>query len=349
MDKLKFAPAKPAVRVNTIPEAYEQVLRLELSVTPTRTELGKLLVLPDGTIKLGELYRPATSYGFINFCKILGIPEPFANKIPIDLLLTNIKRLQEEHSGVSVSVLERSDGTIANVLKGEYKEVDYTSFLSNFDGMTVKYVDVGERLMVLAATFEELPVLFKEDDPLYVGTYVYNSILRTTPLHMFSGLFRTQCSNSFLAPYMGKFRADYKLEPEERMLRFVESIRCYDEKMVRKMQESFNILETRRMFEGEVVRVWKKLNSIVGPLDSDLILGLNSDMRKAMVQEESAREIKNKLAKLRGEAVREKSLSSLMYYDVLNAITANARDRHQEEKKVLENIAGVFLKEAVLA
>ena len=83
-ESLVFAPLKDRHSVTEVDEALK--LATEYVVTPTEVRLGDLQINTDATITNGEP-RKVTVYGFEHFCKILGIPNPFArpiqNSIPL--------------------------------------------------------------------------------------------------------------------------------------------------------------------------------------------------------------------------------------------------------------------------
>ena len=346
-ENMHFAPRKDATRVTDMNEALAYIQDTGLTVTPHTTLLGRLSINDDGSITNGE-QRLITEYGFENLCKLLGIPNPFARKIPVDLLFTNIRRLQNEKAGVPIELLERPDGTVATVVKSPYKEASYGDLLAFFDGSPFKYIDVGERWLTLAITFEETPIHYDEQDTLYVGTFVHGSITRDIPLHMESGLYRTQCENSFLMPYFGKVRANYKLEAQERLLAFRDNVRCYDGQILDQIRRGFPIFQTRKMWRREVVQVWRKLSNLVGQADADRLLSLDQETRTAVIEAEHAESVENRIARLQGKAVSDPVLSDLSYYDVLNAMTFQAKGMHEKSKLDVERLAGRIIQDVVL-
>ncbi len=229
-ESLKFAKEKKGVFTSDVNEALK--VSEKLTVNPIEIQLQELEINEDGTVKNGE-ERKVTKYGFENLCKILGIPKPFAREIPTELLFHNIKELQSNMGSREVILLEREDGTIANIVKPPYLESSYTDVLSHFsEREDIQYIDINESLLTIALTFKDIEIKapdivtdeFVKPDILYVGTWIYNSVLERTSLHMESGFYRTHCQNSYIAPFLGKVRANYLKEPEERLLRFVEYV-----------------------------------------------------------------------------------------------------------------------------
>lgn len=346
-DKLIFEPEKSYKRTKDVNEALE--IASTLTVHPYETSIGELTVNEDGTLQNGEL-KKTTRSGFESFCKILGIPRPFARQIPLDLLFTNIKRLQKEKASNRVVLLERPEGGVANIVKAPYTESSYLDFLSHFsDKPDIKYLEVGEGLASICLSFSETKFNGVGDDPLFIGTFVHNSILQNKSLHMFSGIYRTVCENSFVMPYLGMQRADYKLPPDSRLLKFSESVRCFDEEVLNRVQLGFERLEYRKLFEFEAAKIWNKLKSTVGEIDADILMKYNSEERALLLDRVKTWRRENKRAKLLGEAVSEPLVSSILAYDLVNDVTSHSQAHYFGEDRVAaERLAGGILESALL-
>ena len=346
-ESLVFAKPKGYVKTTDPNKALE--LASQFVVTPESLKLGDLQINQDGTIKNATV-RNVTQLGFENLCKILGIPRPFSRMIPIDLLFENIRELQKENESKHITLLNRSNGEVANIIKGGYSEASYMEFISHFtEREDIKYYEVGEVMSTICLAWQDKVVYGKGDkDPLLVSTFIYNSILKECSLHMFSGLYRNTCENSFIMSMFGRMRANYMLKPDLRMTRFVEGVRLYDPIIFERLQSRFPSLPERRMFEFEITTLWKKLERVVGSGEADLLFKLPEEAREVIVDNVSAWQKKNKYAKLKGEAQDEPILSDVLVYDVVNDVTSYARELHGTEKKSLEKIAGQFIEKICL-
>ena len=344
---MTFAPVKLAKRAQDITEAQQIILDNQLTVKPVKMLLGELKINEDGSITNGQT-RQITQFGFESLCRVLGIPHPFARKIPKDLLFTNIRRLQNDNNGEAISLLERPDGSIANIVRGTYAENSYADVLGFMDGKDIKYIDIGERLLSVAMVFQELNLTYAANDLFYTGTFVTSSLTRDSSLMMESGLYRTLCSNSFVMPLMGRLRADYRLAPEDRLLRFTEQLRCYDDLVVGQVKRGLPQLGNRLMYRREVVSVWRQLNSKLGELGANQAFKIDSATREALFAAEKADVAENKKARLHGKPVDPPAISNLLFYDVLNAITSQSQQEHEQSKVMLERYAGKLLKNLVI-
>lgn len=347
-ESLVFAKPIPSRQVVSIDEALE--IATELTVTPTTIRLGDLKINDDAVIENKEKHL-ITSFGFENLSKILGIPRPFARKIPQDLLFTNINRLKANMADTQVCLLERPNGEIANIVKAPYSEVSYLDFLGLFiNKEDIKYINIGEKLTTVSHIFQETN--FKgpegESDSFYVGTFLYNSILETKPMQMVSGLYRTLCENSYVMPFFGKLRARYMLEKEQRLIKFAENMRCWDGEILNRLQTNFSTFETRCLFKHEVASIWKRLDRIVGSTEADIILKTDEESRKLVMDEVFVWNMKNKLARLKGEVITEATLTEATAYDVINGIAAYAKNFYEEDKFELERLGGRLIEDIIL-
>jgi len=321
---------------------------LKLSAKPKEANVRNVESSYNGVINVDG--KPITSFAFWNYCKLIGIPMSFGNRVPIDLLFTNIERMRNERANDSLVILTDDKGVVTNIVKGPYKEIAYSDVLGSFADKPIRYIDLGEELMTIALTFDELHFDgVGDDDMIYIGTFIYNSILKTVPLHMDSGFYRTSCSNSFIAPYLGRVRATYKLEPQERLLRFADVIRCYDEPIYNRLKTRFSSVFTqRKMFEHEIANLWKKVSSVLDISESDILLKYSEEDRKLLLARTTNWARENKRARLLGESVKEPTQTDAFAYSVLNDITSKARDLHGNEKLELEKIAGKWIEQLIL-
>ena len=347
-DNLTFAPRKDATRVVTMQDALSFIQATQLQVTPHVLNIGELKINDDGSLTNGQT-RQITKYGFENFCSILGIPNPFARKIPQDLLFTNIHRLQEDRSDKPVVLLERPDGAIANIVKAPYKEVPYGDVLSVLDGREFKYIDIGEQMLTMCLTFEETQFGLAAEDTFFVGTTVTSSIVWKSKLSMEANIYRTLCGNSFIMPLVGRAKADYRLGADERLLRFAESVRCYDETVLNRLKQGMELLPTRKMYRREVANVWRKLNTLAGEQAADMLIGLDPDTRIATISAEKTQLSSNRIARLYGRPVEDPVITDIAFYDVLNAITASAKAASEQVKLDLERYAGGLIQNLALS
>ncbi len=345
---ITFAPNTLAKRFTDINEAL--IYAENLNVTPTQLTLGELLVNTDATI--GEDHRKITRYGFEKLCTILGIPKPFAQKIPNDLLFKNIHRLQEDNASKKIVILSRDNNEIASIVKDPYREPSYGEMLSVFEERPdLKYIDLGERYLSVCIAFDDVVIVGRDDlDTIFVGSFYNGSVVKETSLRITSGLYRTQCSNSFICPFLGTAKADYKHKDPALMLsKFGELVRCYNQEIVNRISQKIARLTETYMYKHELAKFWNTLSKIVTKSTADQIIGFDDDEdRKTLLKEVKAWQSANKLFRIEGRSVVEPQLSIYKSYDILNNTTEYAKELHEVEKRDVEKLAGTWIKNLIL-
>lgn len=302
----------------------------ELVVNPVEATVGDISITSKGLINFGGEERKTTRIGFESYCKILGIPPQFGRFIPEDLLLHNIERLSKDNSGDRVTLLERSDGTFASIVKSPYKEIPYADVLSRFaDKDNIRKVEMSEELMKIVFTFEELkvPDLDDRNDTLYVGDYVLSSLIKETSLHAVAGLFRTQCDNSFIMPVLGKLRANYLKTPEKRIELFAQAFECYDNDLVATVFRNVSINVNNHIKKHQFKYVWERYSKILGKTEADQLFSIDEDQRKLLLAEANNYMSEVKKAKTLGLVVPPPEDSIFECYNIANQITTIAHQR----------------------
>jgi len=345
---MKFAEYIKPVRTRVINEAIN--IAKDLKVTPTKTTCEKISINSDGKL-ISDVYpegKVMTRYAFEKLYKILGISGSFALKIPLDLLITNMHRLLGENSSNTIIMLERNDGSVAGFVKKQYDEASYLDTLSCFsDRESVQYIDIGEIMLTICLGFQKTqfrdPDSSSENDFLMAGSHIYGSILKETQLKLESILYRTYCTNSFVMPFFGKIRADYRLTPEARLLDFSKNVEHYDEELLLAIKTNSIGIEERRMFEHEIAGIFRKLQKYVGGSTADQLIGTKEEDRKLIIQRVDIWKEENKRNKMFGLPINEPSMTDFKTYTVLNNVTNYAASVHESTKRSIEIIAGTAL------
>lgn len=319
-----------------------------LKVEPYTVRVKDLKVNEDGTVQYNGEPQKITKYGFLKFCKVLGIPASFARDIPPDLLLENIQRLSSLMEEDEIVLLRRSNLDIAGISKGDYKEPSYIDVLSSFsENPNLKYINVSEELLTIC--LEEGKLVHKTDeDTLNVSTYIYSSILQECKIHGYSGLYRSSCENSFVMPYFGSIRANYKHE-DTMLSKFADLIHCYDEQIYKRINTNFDAFNTRKLFDTEIAAIWKGIHKVVNSSEADSLLLFDEESRKALLSTVFVRGMENRRARLEGRPIDEKVLTEVPAYDILNNITSYSRKNlFGADKLKIEKLAGSWIEKIIL-
>jgi hypothetical protein len=341
-ETLTFAPTLPFERVKNVDEATN--FAMNLTVNPIPLPVGDLKINEDGTVTNSTTHK-VTKFGFESLCSILKIPHPFARNIPNDLLFENIRRLQQENSSTDIVLLEREDGDIANIVKAPYSESSYLDILSTFASKeNIEYIEVGERLLTIALTFKEVSVQGPDNNPFYVGNFIYSSILKKVLTHFISGFYRTQCSNSYLCPFMGKVTANYMTkDPNQRLLRFSELVERIDTDVVERVSVHMNRFQNRTLYDDELMRLFGRVSKVVSYGEADVLLKTSEEERKTMFPKVMSRQTSNKRARLLNQPIEETTPTLVSAFDAINNITSYAQKLYGIERRDLERIGGEWL------
>ena len=314
----------------------------QLVVNPISVTIGDLEVTPTGMIKLGSDERKITRHGLEAFCKILGIPPTFARSIPEDLLLHNIKRLSNDNSGKPIVLLERPDGSFASIVKSPYKEIPYSDILDRFVSKEPIHIHISEELMKIVLKFEQLkiPDLNDNDHTFYVSNYILSSLIKEISLQSVSGMFKTQCENSFIMPILGKMRANYLKDSEKRLELFAQAFECYDNELVATVFRNFSNSTNRQMLKYQFKYVWDRFSKITSEGEADILFSLDEDSRKLLLTEASYYNSEVKKAKALGRLVPSPEETLFTYYDITNQITTIAHKQLEGIDSVKAEILG---------
>lgn len=118
---------------------------------------ANLSVQTDGSIAIGGTTYRTTKWAFEQFCNRLGIPRPFARKIPPDLLLSNITRLIQEQATNSTLlqfhfITSNNIEVLCGCTKEDYRFVDAADCLTAIaamdgNGYSLSDLYVGDRMI----------------------------------------------------------------------------------------------------------------------------------------------------------------------------------------------------------
>ena len=347
-ESLVFAENKPVVRttdLNTAMKAAESLV-----VTPHFTTLGALVINEDATIVNGTV-KKITKYGFERFCGVLGIPRPFARKIPEDLLFNNIKRLQQSYSDMDIAILERpDDGGIASIVATPYDEYSYGEMLAALgEKPCIVAFEIGERLLRMNFEIEKTTFPAREvDDLFYVHNFICGSTVKETSLRAFSGLYRTQCSNSYIGPYMGNIKANYMLSKDTRLNRFSDICLNFKSDVYNRMKQNMPAFPERLLNESEFSTIWKSVKTVIGKSEADVILKTSEEERKQILRRVNVWQKENQEFQVEGIALHPEVPMAVLAYDTVNSITERAQAFDGAERFKLEKIGGTWLRNYLL-
>lgn len=342
----QLAPASKEVLYKNPDEAL--LAASNMVVSPTEILIGDLKVNKAGQLVLGENdTRFITKHGLESFCKILGIPTQFARVIPEELLLTNIQRLSNERASDSVTVLERPNGEIASIVKAPYKEIPYADVLSSFIDRVPSEIALSETLMRALFIYdkEKVPGFDDSLDTFYIHENLLASINGSVKLQATAGLYRTQCTNSFILPLFGKLSANYQFEPEKRLGHFADAFKFYSTEGVDLINNRFANQKEITLYEHQVKVLWEKFSVLASKSEADKLFGFQEeDIRNALLANAREYLASFKRAKDRNETPPPPTPTFWKGYDIANSITQHAHEvLHDLDRMRAEALGGSII------
>lgn len=347
-----FAAPGKFFKTRDVREALE--ISNSLRLTETSCKLGDISLTANMKISFKGEEKRMTSAGFFGFCKLLGLPKKFATSIPDDLLLDNVQRLISDNFSSNITIMSRPSGDIVNFIPEEsqsFQSFDVLSAIASSFESNIKYIDINDSFMKICISYSDT-VKISDKESLYISNFVTNYPAREGKftLSANSGLFKTECENSFVMQILGKLKVKYHLDKELRLSKFLEHLGICDNIFLSIIKSRSSIISSSNLFDFELKNLWKAIQPILGPVIADKLLKIdNEETRKILFSSIDLRKIKNKQSRLTGDAVDDPVLLNVNTYDVLNEITLYAHTvLAGESRHKLETICGKFLSNIIL-
>lgn len=352
---LKFAPTLNSYTGNSLVEALEFSQQTTFSTVSCILHDLSMSCNEENTVTVFGVTYQFTDFAYRNFCKILGIPNPFAYQIPHDLLFHNISSLLALYSSLQVTLIVRHTNNlpvIANVVKGDFKDIFISDFLAFFDGKdNISYIELGENLCSIGLLWDHAVSFFIEDKgtalTFKLGSVVYNYPTGHRKLHVTTCLYDLKTGAYFILPVLGKMNATYSLAPEERMLRFVETLEVYDSDIVALFETRLSYLHNSINY-FDFCKLWSNLKLLAGDQVANTLMNVDEGTKASIFKEVAS--INQKDAKIKGEF--EKTQNSLVLphtvYDIITNISSYGLTAFGDLRKSFETLAGKFLTKSIL-
>lgn len=333
----------------TFTEALDVIKEREQVVLPIPYK--GIAVTETGTIVLNGEERQITKWGFEKFCGMLGIPRPFARKIPEDLLNDNINRLlKEKPEEEKVLFFNAKKGLlgVGNEKADPFNNVDFLTQMATIHSskMEVHDIIVNDR-GVTVNFFTGLPQLEpKPGDITRVGFNTHNSDTGGLPTasHMF--LYRLICSNGATMREMwGSAKRTYnrKITKETALLNFARETEEISTNATL-LSDCFKKMLDTQVTDEYFKRCWTSVKRVVGSDTTvDEALEVTSDDRKEMFARIAKRKTENRKRVITGGAPDIPEILGRSYFDLYNQVTAMEKTYRLEDKYNLRRAGGDIL------
>ena len=336
--------------VKTFPEAMEVCKNRERVVLTAKYK--DLNITDTGQIVIGKAEHQITSWGFEKLCAILGIPKPFARKIPEDLLKENIARLLKEKNGDDEINFFNSKKGLLGVAKKQndpFENIDFLTQMSTLHSGTAEIHDiiVSDRGVTLNFFSPSIPNLEPvKGDITRVGFNTHNSDTGGAPSTSHLFLYRLACENgAIMKEIWGTAKRTYnkKITKETSLLNF--------QKQTEQISTNAALLSScfTKMIDMEVTdeffrKIWTTVKRVVGSeAVVDEALEISKETRKEMFAGISKRKNNNR-RKLISDVPAEVAVPiGRTYYELYNQTTAMEKGFRLDERINLRKAGGDIL------
>lgn len=299
-------------------------------VDPSTVSLGN-----DGLINYGDSKSKMSLQGFRNMMvKLYRIPDPFATRIPLDLLQYNIKELGNELD-FNMTFVFNDQGLLINAVKEELLVLPSMPLLETFKDYKVKsilYSDIALNIQALNPNFTKSAEP-RVGDITQVGLNFTNSETGFSYPKAENLLWTLKCSNGAIAPRrfgLVKLKiknADSSIESMTRTFsRRLGELLLDGESMVNRL----NGLADLKMSNSNAAWIVKAISRVIG---KDEALGIfELDQAEFTDIKELAR-----------DEVSKDELTELDAWETYSKVTSLANDYLGETRKKLQTLGGKFL------
>jgi len=329
---------------------------------------------PNGELRVGSESHRITRVGLEQLCKQLGIPNPFARKIPIDLLSTNICELGIDRDKPIKFVIRESDGAVVGVVKHKYVFVPSLDLIQRIDGNILNgnsNRDISISTGGIRITYEvpaDISVEPEVGDIIRFGKEVINSEIGYRKLQARLLIFRLVCSNGAIAPQCFGQVVENPLgdeNPNMMLNQFIKHYNNFDSRFDM-FRNAFHTMRTHNVTEDDFVKFGRSLDGILrspeygdfegtDPTDKTM-KNIGFDLLGVPDYPEMVKRVSKRTRLMRenpfGDVEPSPTIPDLTYYDLYNRVTALphkfGRDflrRMEVEKlggKILEHVIKTF-------
>lgn len=314
-----------------------------------------IAITPNGQITIGTTSYNCTKWAFEQFCARLGIPKPFAKKIPSDLLLDNITRLIKEKAiGDNTQIqFHFADfagvDTIVGCTKDEHQFIESNDFLTAVAGMD----GVGYTLTDLVVTDRLIDV------DLHVGGKVLS--VNGEDFNVAINLRSSDCGDvnptARLALYNKKLGYGCALSTDwgrvDRLRNKKMALETTFTNFMGKVTEmiipetpltaALKKLDTD-VTDNELKNYYDTFNrAIDNKATIDTLLGFNEEERKETFKQISIRRKNNAISRLQGQPTQADPTLNFKKMQLAQIAGEYAKNAVIEEREALRRLAGSFV------
>lgn len=346
-EDLTFAPEKEHVNVKDMTEALDKVKEFETKTVSVSFADTKISLNGGVALVTKDEKRKMTKWSLQSLCKFLGIPDPFARKIPVDLLRENISRLLQEKKEDAINLLIGKENEVVNIVKANYKPFQNREFLLKLDpffrerNVEWESMRLGYRgfdLNIIDPSIK--PLEPKVGDITKIGFGIINSDTGYRDAIAKVYLFRLTCVNgATLTEDWGIIRRDSnrKISLERDFTHFID--KCKNLRIdVNRLNDIYHKMPETNLTDFQVESVWSATNRVAGLEQADAVINKNEDGRKAILHLVSSKRAHNR--QLFIDEVKQPEPTDVNAYNTYNRITDDSKRYTWQDALRLQAIGG---------
>lgn len=321
--------------------------------------LSNVTVNTDGTVTISNHTYTATKFAFEKLCACLGIPRPFARKIPPDLLLDNTARLiQEKIASLDDTLMfhfvtNGQNEILAGVTKEEYVFVDAVDFLTavaamDGNGYVLDDLLVSDRMIEADLLIDNVTVTTPTSSAQFsVGVNLRSSDIGD--VNPTARLMLKDIGNDVtfvLSTDWGRVDRirNKKVSVQTTFTNFMGHVR---EMIIptTQLEAALEVLDQEDATDVELKNWFDTFNRAIQNREAiDDMLAWTEENRKDMWKQISARRKDNKANRLQGLPVVDDSNSGYNKRDLSKIVSEYANSATFDEREPLRRLGGHFVK-----
>ena len=315
------------------------------------TEKGELMIAGDS--------RMCSIPSMKSLCILLGIPDPFAKRIPFDLFRTNVNRLVREKDQIRVFSSNTNNHWV-NVASSRAWQVETIPLLESIEedlsALSLMYGEISETGVTLDFRSDLIPEV---QDNLEVGSITQFGRRFTNsesgfgyPQSAFVA-FRLVCKNGAIAPRsFGTVRCRSRGNQEAQIASFVNHCKEGNLNLLKFADAYKSIAQDSTLMPSnqELYRVWNGVRKILGDaILADEVLKLDTEERgelRSVVKKARVIDLSDDLDDTDDDGTPERVIE-VPWFTVMNRVTTAANEVSGRSRYKLQTLGGKILGAAV--
>lgn len=323
-----------------------------------RSVTGSVIQLEeDGQVTVDGETRRCTVSSMKNLCKTLRIPDPFANRIPIDLLRFTVNRLSKDVEEMKV-FSSNTNGHWVNLTKEKNWGVETIPLLDHLEEEVNSFKLISGEISEAGVTLDYRSDLIDEvQDHLETGSITQFGRRFTSsesgfgyPQSTFMA-WRLVCSNGVIAPKnYGVVKCRQRGNQEAQIASFIRRCQTSEEQIERFANTYATIAkdETSVPDNRQLFRIWGGTRKILGDAElADEVIGFDNSTRSKL---RNAVKAERCLAfNLEDEDENEEEIKNIIdipWFTLMNRVTSAANDVRGRPRTRLQELGGKILSAA---